>query len=403
MLLKAFVGIGVLFLPKAFYNGGISFSIVTMLVLGFLTQHCMLLLVECSRALGGKSFGDIANHLYGNNMRTVILGSIAISQMGFCCAYFIFVGQNLRDILMIASNCELILPDWFFILIQLLLYIPLAWVRKIKHFGITSLIADVFILVGLGYIFSFDVVKLAQEGFQPVPAFNPTQFPLFIGTAMFAFEGICLILPIADSMKQPERFSRVVNVGMFVIGGIFVTVGALSYLALGQKVETIVFLNLPKSPVVTGIQFFYAIAIMLSFPLTLYPAIKITETGNLILFTLVIFGHSTGKGSNLIKWEKNLYRASLTSTLGLVAWAGSTNLDKVVSLVGCFACIPLSFIYPSLFHIAIAPSPWVRAKDWGLVVFGTLATLYTTYVTIEQWALTGPEIPLDRCHDGFRI
>ncbi|KAJ2986576.1 neutral amino acid transporter [Globomyces sp. JEL0801] len=204
-------------------------------------------------------------------------------------------------------------------------------------------------------------------------------------------------------MKQPERFSRVVNVGMFVIGGTFVTVGALSYLALGQEAETIVFLNLPKSPVVTGIQIFYAIAVMLSFPLTLYPAIKITETGNLILFTLVIFGHSTGRGSNLIKWKKNLYRASLTSMIGLVAWAGSTNLDKVVSLVGCFACIPLSFIYPSLFHIAITPSPWVRAKDWGLVVFGTLVTLYTTYMTIEQWALTGPDIALDRCHDGFRV
>lgn len=100
-----------------------------------------------------------------------------------------------------------------------------------------------------------------------------------------------------------------------------------------------------------------------------------------------------------MKWEKNLYRAALTSLLGLTAWAGSTNLDKVVSLVGCLACIPLSFIYPALFHIHTTESKWVKNKDWAIVIFGTIATIYTSYITVQQWAVNGPEIPLDRCHD----
>jgi hypothetical protein len=33
-----------------------------------------------------------------------------------------------------------------------------------------------------------------------------------------------------------------------------------------------------------------------------------------------------------------------------------------------------------------------------IVVFGTLATFYTTYITLEQWAVGGPNLPLDRCH-----
>lgn len=61
--------------------------------------------------------------------------------------------------------------------------------------------------------------------------------------------------------------------------------------------------------------------------------------------------------------------------LGLVAWAGSANLDKVVSLVGCFACIPLSFIYPALFHTHITENKWVRMKDWFIVVFGKTTLL----------------------------
>lgn len=107
----------------------------------------MLLLVETSRVYGGMSFGDLGHHLYGPQMRHLVLFSIAIAQMGFCCAYYIFVAHNLRDLTMLVSDCKWILPEWTFIVFQVAIYFPLSWIRKIKHFSITSLIADVFILV----------------------------------------------------------------------------------------------------------------------------------------------------------------------------------------------------------------------------------------------------------------
>lgn len=81
LLMKAFVGTGVLFLPKAFSNGGMGFSLILLLVVGILTLHCMLLLVDTSRELGGLSFGDMGERLYGANMRKLILGSIAVAQV----------------------------------------------------------------------------------------------------------------------------------------------------------------------------------------------------------------------------------------------------------------------------------------------------------------------------------
>lgn len=81
MLLKAFVGTGVLFLPQAFKNGGLVFSTLMMLVLGFLSLHCMILLVDASRTMGGLSFGDLGGNLYGPRMKQLVLGSIAISQV----------------------------------------------------------------------------------------------------------------------------------------------------------------------------------------------------------------------------------------------------------------------------------------------------------------------------------
>ncbi|KAI9344907.1 transmembrane amino acid transporter protein-domain-containing protein [Obelidium mucronatum] len=390
MLMKSFVGTGVLFLPKAFSQGGMAFSIILMVIFGWMTLHCMLLLLETSRVLGG-SFGDIGEKLYGPPVRTLVLASIAVSQAGFACAYYIFVAQNLRDLLMLFSDCKIILPDWIFILFQVVIYVPLAWVRKIKFFSVTSLIADVFILLGLVYIFAYDLSILSTVGpSHDIIWFNMESFPIFIGTALFAFEGICLILPIAESMKHPEKFPMVLTTCIIVIGLIFLVIGATGYLTFGNQVETVIFLNMPKgSGLVQTLQLFYAIAIILSFPLCVYPSIRITESA--------IFGLADGKSSMLVKWQKNLMRTVFVAFLAFVAWMGSSNLDKFVSLVGCFACIPLSFIYPSIFHYHITSNPWVKAKDIGLALFGLIALIYTTYITVQQWVEGSPDIPVDRC------
>ena len=91
---------------------------------------------------------------------------------------------------MVASGCRFILSDWFFICIQMILYVPLSWVRQIKNFGFTALIGDVIILGSLTYIVAFDSVVIGENGIHPIDFINTQSFPLFIGTAMFAYEGI---------------------------------------------------------------------------------------------------------------------------------------------------------------------------------------------------------------------
>ena len=81
MLLKAFVGTGVLFLPKAFVNGGLVFALIAMFVMAVLSTHCMIILTETSRHHGNKSFGELGKIIYGEECRLLVLGSIAVSQM----------------------------------------------------------------------------------------------------------------------------------------------------------------------------------------------------------------------------------------------------------------------------------------------------------------------------------
>lgn len=80
LLFKAFIGSGVLFLPKAFSNGGLVFSIFTMWLMGGISLYCFLLLLDCKEHLTG-SYGDMGGQLYGPWMRSIVLFSIAISQV----------------------------------------------------------------------------------------------------------------------------------------------------------------------------------------------------------------------------------------------------------------------------------------------------------------------------------
>ncbi|TPX47569.1 hypothetical protein SeLEV6574_g02591 [Synchytrium endobioticum] len=397
LLMKAFIGTGVLFLPKAFAEGGLVFSSVVMIGIGGLTLHCMILLVDTSRTIGG-SFGDLGYILIGPWMRDLVLWSIALSQMGFCTAYFIYVAKNLRDLTMLATACRIILPDIVFIVLQLAIYVPLSFVRRIKGFAITSLVADVFILLGLAYIFTYDISLISLRGLAKnvILGVNVQGMSVMIGTSLFAFEGIALIVPVAEAMRKPSQFPMTLTCCIALIGTLFLASGVLGYAAFGDKLETVIWLNMPKSdPMVLSLQFLYALAILLSFPLTVYPSIRITED-------MIFPSMYSGKTSPRIKMLKNLYRTLLVTFMALLSYIGSNQLDKIVALVGSLACIPLSFIYPAVFHLVALRQHDTRwrpeqLKDAAIVIFGMVMMVYNTFVTLSSFLDQDPDVPIDRC------
>ncbi|OMJ29215.1 Vacuolar amino acid transporter 3 [Smittium culicis] len=388
LLIKAFVGTGVLFLPKSFHNGGLLFSIVLMAVIAYLALHCMLLLVECHSKLK-MSYGDIGYHLMGEKVRKIVLASIVISQIGFCCAYSIFVATNTKFLFNTFTDCKMNFPLSFWILIQFIIYIPMSMVRKIKNFSILALIADVFIVIGIGYLFYYDGHVLAKNGISDIVMFNPVTFPMLVGTAVFSFEGIGLVIPVVDSMKKPSEFPKVLSLTVFVSAVIFISVASFSYMAFGENVETVILLNLTEGGnATTFIQFLYSIAIIFSVPLQLFPAIRILEEN---LFT------KSGKRNNMVKWQKNVFRLGLCLLVAATSIFVSEQLDEFVSIIGSFACVPLSFIYPSIFHYYAIDtnSKATKIKDICLFIFGIFTMIYVTNLTLTHWGKGTP--PVDQC------
>ncbi|KAI4860585.1 transmembrane amino acid transporter protein-domain-containing protein [Hypoxylon rubiginosum] len=375
-LLKAFVGTGIMFLPKAFNNGGILFSTLTMVVVSLVTMLSFHLLLAC-KGRHGNGYGDIGHAIAGDRMRKVILGSIILSQLGFVCAGIVFVAENMTSFLQAVTHGDSPLSPRALILMQLIVLIPLSFIRNMAKLSPVAIIADSCILLGVGYIYYYDIAYLASNGIhESVVLFNSSKYTLTVGAAIFTFEGIGLIFPIQSSMAKPERFEWLLALVMAIITVLFTAVGALCYATFGETTQIEIINNFPQdSKFVNAVQFLYSLAVLVGTPVQLFPAIRIIEEK--------LVGSHSGKRSIRTKWIKNAFRTGIVVLCGAISILGASNLDRFVALIGSFACIPLVYIYPAFLHYkGVATSPWVKAGDILFMIVGTIAMIYTTVITI---------------------
>lgn len=331
-ILKSFIGSGILFLPKAFQHGGMLFSIIGLFISAGLSTFCMLRLTDCSnavmRATGGSgvSYGLLGERSFGKWGRLAVNVSLVLSQLGFCCSYLIFVEKNLGDIIaqVFHTNDSVASFSWTLILLQIPLYTPLTWVRRIEYFAITNLIADVLILFGLVYIIGYSVEKL--EAAPPQSAtwenFNSKSWALFLGTAVYCFEGIGLVLPIYDAMdaKIKHKFPTIIALTILFLVVLFSLFAGTVYAAFGDETQSVVTLNLPNASVsgaTMTVQLTYSLALVLTYPLMLYPVVKILENYLFIQKRRV-------KG--YWRWQKNGFRFMLVCLTAAIAFFGKNQV-----------------------------------------------------------------------------
>ncbi|KNE62453.1 hypothetical protein AMAG_07669 [Allomyces macrogynus ATCC 38327] len=403
LLIKSFIGTGVLFLPSAFKDGGLTFSIVLLIVLAYFAVYGMLLLVKTNQTIPG-SFEEMGGKLYGKVMEYVVLTSVALSQVGFCSAYVLFVANNMVEFLHRVSGGTIQVAQLTIVFVQIGLYMFMAQIRRIEGFAAFSLVGTAFVAFGLIVIAYYSIDNIVSMGgvAKDVVQFNPDRFSLFIGTAVYTFEGIGLVIPISHSMRNRAQFPMVLSLAMTVTVAVYLFMGAIGYLSFGAHVQTIVLFNLPSSNLTSTIYVLYICAIVLSWPLVLFPATVIVE--NAVLARVrgqVATDRKTGEADatnpemdekkpiaaawseRKIWWAQNVVRAALVLVVGMIAYAAGNALDKLVAIIGGFGCMPLSYVYPAMYHLKVHPEQGFvgRFLDWFLIVVGIASTAYVTWQT----------------------
>ena len=86
--------------------------------------------------------------------------------------------------------------------IILLPMLVLVSIRNLKYLSPVSMLANLLQFVGLGIIFYYllqDIPPISER-----KLFSSWgQLPLYFGTAIYAFEGIGIVLPLENEMKTP--------------------------------------------------------------------------------------------------------------------------------------------------------------------------------------------------------
>uniref|UniRef100_A0A671PI77 Proton-coupled amino acid transporter 4-like n=1 Tax=Sinocyclocheilus anshuiensis TaxID=1608454 RepID=A0A671PI77_9TELE len=410
-LLKGNIGTGLLGLPLAVKNAGIVLGPVSLLLMGVVCVHCMHILVNCSHQLSERlkrsplGYSDtvaVAMEMSSSQClrkgahfgRHLVNFFLVLTQLGFCSVYFVFLAENIKQVMEGAhlnSSVETVLIhsnsleegavatglDLRLYMVFLLPFIiVLTFIRDLRNMAALSAIANLCMAISLILIFTYILNDVSDPRRLPY-ASTWRKFPFFFGTAIFAFEGIGVVLPLENQMREPKRFPQALNIGMGFIIILYVTLATLGYLRFRDDIRGSITLNLPHDSWSNQlVKVLYSFGVFVSFAVQFFVPAEILVPMVALSFT---WANTTRVFLNL-----NSLHLSLSGITAVLI----PRLDLVISLVGAVSSSALALVFPPLVELVAFPSqpppPLLLLKDLSIAAFGFIGFLTGTYVTLEE-------------------
>lgn len=229
-------------------------------------------------------------------------------------------------------------------------------IASLTHLAPLSIFADVVDLAAMGVVIVEDVFTIVKNRPEVVAFGGLSVFFYGMGVAVYAFEGIGMVLPLESETKDKDKFGKILGLSMALISAIYGAFGALGYFAFGSETKDIITANLGVGIISALIQIGLCINLFFTFPVMMHPVYEIMERR--------FWG---GRYCLWIRWV-------LVLTVCLVALM-VPNFADFLSLVGSSVCCGLGFVLPALFHLLVFKEE-LGWKGWsvdvGIVTLGVV-------------------------------
>ncbi|KAL3285189.1 hypothetical protein HHI36_019307 [Cryptolaemus montrouzieri] len=361
-LLKGNVGSGIFAMGDAIKNAGIILGPIVVLFLGIICLYCQHLLLNVAKKMSTKTavpsspdFAETVGLVFAEGppriqrfsyfMKRLVNVFLCITQLGFCCVYLVFISENVKQVMDHYGYHMDVHIHMAIVLIPVLLT---ALVRNLKYLAPFSTVANILMSIGLLITVYYSVQDLPPIS-ERVYVAEVNTMPLFFGTALFAFEGIGLVLPLQNEMKKPKNFKRplgVLNVGMGTVIVLYILMGFLSYLKYGDSIKGSVTLNLPQTDVLAqSVKIIISLGILLTYPLQFYIPVD-------VIWPVVL--RNIGDLKYPVAGEL-IFRTILVLFTFVLAEA-IPFLHLFISLVGAVSSTALALLFPPVLHLVTSYS-----------------------------------------------
>eukprot|EP01018_Ginkgo_biloba_P000649 Gb_13285 [translate_table: standard] len=375
-ILIAIVGASVLGLPYTFMRTGWLVGLLILFSVGAISYYCMMMLVFSKRKMMSdgitkiNSYGVLGYYLYGNLGKGVVDFLVVFSQAGFCVGYLIFIGNTVSSIFL-KRNSKLglgISGKTGFTWLVFPFEVAMGGIQSLTHLAPFSMFADIANIAAIVMVMVEDCITFVHSKPIVEAVTSISAIPYGVGVAIYAFEGISMVLPLETAMEKKHKFGRVLGLAYFVITVVYGCFGALGYLAFGNDTEEIVTLNLGRTLVSDLVQLGLCLGLFFTFPLMMNPVHEIIErrfNGNepsFILRSMVVF---------------------LTTAIAVLV----PHFADFLSLVGSSVCCILGFVLPAVVHMHACwrESSWFHAlADVLIIVFGVVFGILGTFSSVRQ-------------------
>eukprot|EP00094_Tigriopus_californicus_P011926 TCALIF_11521-PA protein Name:"Similar to Slc36a2 Proton-coupled amino acid transporter 2 (Mus musculus)" AED:0.15 eAED:0.15 QI:15/0.83/1/1/1/1/7/255/406 len=209
-MLKGNIGTGILAMPDAIKNSGLTVGNIGLVLMGIICVHCMHMLVKSAQELCRRV--KVHSLTYPNVTRQAFATSqspklrrfaktaksatnvfLCITQLGFCCVYFVFVSQNLKRVV---DHHWQEMDYHFYMALVLIPMLALCSVRNLKYLAPVSMFANIVQFVGLGIIMFYLVQDLPKT-------WERKQFSSWLAQAVMVMMSVAIFFSYALQFYVP--------------------------------------------------------------------------------------------------------------------------------------------------------------------------------------------------------